>query len=59
MGSFPENLINPKFVCLKLYEPCMDKSFSRTEGRPSSQVNLRERLYEIKADPFAQAKSTR
>ena len=37
----------------------MDKSCPGTEGRPSSRVNLRERLYEIKAGPFAQAKSAR
>ena len=59
MGIFPENLINPKFVCLKLYGPCMDKSCTGTEGHPSSRVNFRERLYEKKAGPFVQAKSTR
>ena len=37
----------------------MDKSCPGTEGRPSSRVNFRERLYEKKAGPFVQAKSTR
>ena len=36
----------------------MDKSFPGTEGRPSSRVNFRERLYEKKAGSFVEAKST-
>ena len=35
----------------------MEKSCPGQEGHPPSRVNLTERLYEKKVDPFARAKS--